>query len=542
MPMNISGEKLLRLLEKDNPLEVRCAAALVLGEIGPARDAEAAAALCEGLQDAEAAFRLRAIEAVGKLRVAQALPRLLERIKDGGAEAEASAHAAARIGVKGTRGLQELLHHVAPGVRRYIAAALATDGSAGDDSAALHLLHDSDPAVIDAAVRSLLEELPSYDKGKRQELSDSLVRLASNKKEPLSPASEVAVLRLLAALDNAQAADILWDRIGPSHATEVRAAALQGLGKWADAPGKEQLKRLFACASDADFRLAAPALVILRRLPAQDKTVTEWLGLMRAPDPAVRRLAVDKVGDRDTAEVAAVLLEQYGHADRGLSDAALARLTRLEQGRTALIAALLDAPTADRAWSLAKAQGPFARDYSDSLRGEVFTRACKYLEAADRRADPLLFLLREADATDLRDRMARQATTVRKKKGCAEALPFLRWLGRDPACGLPIRLELAACGLHSSAHDLTAEARAADPCLEQFLTLYHQHGEAVLPLLEAIEWLEPEDLFYLGFHCAEQGPPLKKFAGAVLSVVVKRSPRSKTGQAAKSKLRSTGLE
>src|SRR5262249_43539333 len=109
--MNISGEKLLRLLQPDNPVEVRCAAAIVLGEIAPARDSAAGAALCEGLRDAEEAFRLRVIEAVGKLRVVQALPQLLERIKDGGAEAEASAHAAARLGVKGTRGLQELLHH-----------------------------------------------------------------------------------------------------------------------------------------------------------------------------------------------------------------------------------------------------------------------------------------------------------------------------------------------------------------------------------------------------------------------------------------------
>jgi hypothetical protein len=540
--MNISGEKLLRLLQPDNPVEVRCAAAIVLGEVAPARDAAAGAALCEGLRDSEAAFRLRVIEAVGKLRVVQALPQLLERIKDGGAEAEASAHAAARLGVKGTRGLQELLHHVAPGVRRYIAAALATDGPAGDDSPALHLLLDTDPAVIDATVRSLLEEVPAYEKGKRQELGDSLVRLAGNKKEPLGPASEVAVVRLLAALDNPQTADVLWDRIGPGHPPEVRAAALHGLGKWADAPGKEQLKRLFACASDADFRLAAPALVILRRLPVQDRAVPEWLSLMQAPDPAIRRLALDKVGDRDTEAVAAAMLEQFGHADRGLSDAALARLTRLEHGRAALTSALREAQNADRAWLLAKAQAPFARDYPDKVRSEVFTQACRYLEAADRRADALLYLLKETDSADLRDRMARQASSVRQKKGCGDALPFFRWLGRDPACGLPIRLELAACGLRTSAHDVTAEARAADPCLEQFVTLFHQHGDAVLPPLGELEWLEPEDLYYLGFHCAEVGGAVKKFAGPLLTLVVKRSPRSKVGQSAKSKLRSAGLD
>src|SRR5947209_7238312 len=104
--MNVSGEKLLRLLDAANPLEVRCAAALVLGEIGPARDAKTAAALCDGLRDPEPVFRIRAIEAAGKLRVEKALPQLLERIKDGGEEADAAARSAAKLGVKGTRALQ----------------------------------------------------------------------------------------------------------------------------------------------------------------------------------------------------------------------------------------------------------------------------------------------------------------------------------------------------------------------------------------------------------------------------------------------------
>src|SRR5260370_6895177 len=143
--MKGSGDKLLRLLHADNPGEGRCAAALVLGEIGPARDSAAAAALCDGLHDAEPAFRLCAIEAAGKLRVAQALPKLLERIKAGGAEAEASAHAAAKFGAKGTRALQELMHHVAPGVRRYIPPALPEDAPGAANSAALHIFPHTDP-------------------------------------------------------------------------------------------------------------------------------------------------------------------------------------------------------------------------------------------------------------------------------------------------------------------------------------------------------------------------------------------------------------
>ena len=130
----------------------------------------------------------------------------------------------------------------------------------------------------------------------------------------------------------------------------------------------------------------------------------------------------------------------------------------------------------------------------------------------------------------------------RKKKEYATALLYLRLLARDPASGFPIRFELAACGLKVSGHDLAPEARAADPGLQQFANLCDGYEAETLKEIEKAKWLEPEDLYYLGFHLAEQQGRPRKCAGDVLKLVVKRSPRSKLAQAAKSKLRSAGLE
>src|SRR5262245_56559 len=123
--MQIASTKLLGLLDPDRPPEVRRAAALVLGELG-GKDAGLVKRLCELLQDDQPEVRLEVIKAIGKLKVEQAVPPLVARIEKGGEEAEQAARAAARLGAKGTAALQELMHHVAPGVRRYIAAALAS--------------------------------------------------------------------------------------------------------------------------------------------------------------------------------------------------------------------------------------------------------------------------------------------------------------------------------------------------------------------------------------------------------------------------------
>jgi len=56
------------------------------------------------------------------------------------------------------------------------------------------------------------------------------------------------------------------------------------------------------------------------------------------------------------------------------------------------------------------------------------------------------------------------------------------------------------------------------------------------------KWLEPEDLFYLGFHFAEKEREEKKFGGEVLHLLVKRSPQSKLAKDAKSKLKREGFD
>jgi HEAT repeat protein len=537
----IPTKKVLKLLEAENPPEVRSAAAVVLGEVA-ARDAEVSRALSECLDDEIPAVRLEAIRAIGKLRVTETLSRLLERIPVGGEESHAAAVAVAHFGTKGREALQELMHRVAPGVRRTIAAALAAEGAATKSDVSLGVLLDKDPAVVEAAVRSLSEQMPSLDRDHRTALGKQLLEWLGNKKSRLPPVNEAAVVRLLGALGDERAGPLVWDRIQPAVAAEIRIAALQALGKWADAPSKDQLKRLLECAADRNFRIAAPALMILQRLPVADRAVPDWLALFDTPDVQGRRLALEKVGDRDTKEVAAAMVRQLRHPDRELREAALSCLARLEKGREALLGALLEAETPDQAWVLARTQVQIARDHPGDWRDEVFKTAGQHIEVNDRRAEPLLFFLRETDAHDLRDRLEERGVHWRKKKDYERALHYFRLLARDPACGFPIRLELASCGLKVSSQDLSATARASDPALQQFMSLCQIDADTLIDTLSKSKWLEPEDLYYLGFHLAEHEGRAKKCGGEVLKLVSKRSPRSKLAQAAKSKLKISGLD
>jgi HEAT repeat protein len=537
-----TGKRLLRLLEPDQAADVRRAAVVVLGEIG-GKDAQVSQALCQALDDADAAVRLEALAAVGKLRVERALPQLLARVSQGGPEAEAAAVAAAHLGARGTHALQGLMAKVAPGVRRYIAAALGSGGTASAETAAVEVLLDSDPNVVDAAVRSLLGEVPSLAAASRRAVADRVLELLGSKKAARPAAhSEAALLRLLAGLGDPRGEAIFWARTDPAQPPQLRAVALQALGTLPPPATREKWQRLLASAADADFRVAAPALMILKGATVADRNLDDWLALLAAPDPAARRFGLEKLGQKDHPKVAAALLAQIDHPDRSLREQALASLGQLKHGRQALVQALLEADSPDHAWTLARAQAPLAGAYAPALQDQIFDLACTYLEAGDRRADPLLFLLREVDSRALRDRLEERALKLRQKKQYPAALIYLRLLAHDPACGDPVRFELAACGLKVSPHDLNAEARAADPVLEQFAGLLNRQGEQLMEWVEKAKWLEAEDLFYLGFHFVERTRQEKEFGAEVLRLLLRRSPRAKLAKDAKNKLRSQGLK
>jgi hypothetical protein len=540
--MQVPLRKILGLLAPGNDAEVRRAAVLVLGELGQ-RDASIHQAVLTALSDDDEEVRLRAIRAVGKLRIDKALPQLAERIKAGGTEAVQAAEVAARLGTKGSTLLHELMPRVAPGLRRYIAAALAGAGAAGGgDVHELEILLDRDPAVVAAAVQTLASAIPALDARRKQAIADELLELAGDGKTVRSPATEAGVIRLAGLLDDERVAPLLWDRVLPPHSHEARANALAALGKWVQSPSKEQRQRLFHCAVEGDFRIAAPALTILDKLPVSDKTIAEWLPLFRSPGLAGRRLALAKVGDRDRDDVAEALLGQLSHPDRAFRDEVLDRLSRSERGRKALAYRLGTAETSDAAWPLARVLARFAQVNPEAWADELFPRAAEYLEAGDRRADPLLFLLREGSAGGLRDRLEKRAAELLEEKAFDRAHLVYRALARDPAAGFPYRLGLATCGLKVSAKELSGEARAHDPCLGQFHELAGRDSEAVLAHLGKTTWLGAEELYYLGFHFVESGEEaMRLFGAAVLGVLLKRFPRNKLAAAATTKLKSAGL-
>jgi hypothetical protein len=109
-----------------------------------------------------------------------------------GEEASEAASAAAKLGARGAKALQEMMPKVAPGLRRYIAAALGSAGTASGDAAAVEFLLDKDPGVVASAVRSLISQVPTLTASKKHVLTEQLLHLLKDTKTNLPIASAAA--------------------------------------------------------------------------------------------------------------------------------------------------------------------------------------------------------------------------------------------------------------------------------------------------------------------------------------------------------------
>lgn len=537
--MEIPVKKLLRLLGDDATPEQKASAVLVIGELG-LKDADLAEAIGRLVSDRNPEVRANAIVAAGRVKMEKSIPELLERIRHGGPEAPLAAEALVAMGTKGIKALQDVMHKVVPGVRKYIAAALTSSMSNGSDAAGLSVLLDRDPQVAASAAASIIAKIVDFDPARRKSLAKELVAIAKNKKKPLPQTSELPVVRVLVALGDPIAAEVMWDRLMLPHSPEVRAAALQAVGGWTKSPNKEQLQKLFHCASEPDFRIAAPALAILEKLPVTDKTVDDWIALLHAPDIAARRMAIEKIGDRDTTAVADSLLLQMHHSDPGVRDAAREHLRKLKTGRKLLVNALLETEGHDDAWQLARIVAGFKADLTPAAREAIFHKACQYLEKNDHRTDAILFVLRECDAKGLQDQLLARAVELRKKKKYELAMHYLKSVARDPSIGFDARLEIALTGLKVSQKEMDPHDRNNDPCLRSFDTLFQQDAERLEKELEKARFLDEDDLFYVGFHFAEQIGRPRLFGIDVLKMVVKRYPKTEAGKSARNKLKNVG--
>ena len=540
---DISTKRLAQLIDDGAKPELRISAIRIAGALGSRKEKALVDSLLKVLDEESAAPRLAAVEALGELGADQALPRILEMVREDEQAVEVAVRAAGRLGKRGPKAVTDLMAEANPVLKRRIAAALAHGGTDNSLKSSLQTLMDPDPSVVEAAVRELAAEARSMTEKQKRALGEQLLEILQGKGDSApSSASEVGMIRILGELREADAEKLFWEKIDPSHPVPLRAAALESLARLEWKSTDARLQKLFDCAKERNFDIISRALMLLQKVPVKGKAGKQWEDLLTASDVAAKRLAVEKLRDVGTIGIARAMVPLLDQPHRGLQQDALHALRDSPKGRQALQESLIQAETADQAWNLARACKPMAKDLTEKQREEILKVAGGWQEEQDPRAKAMWFLLREMDEERTHQDLTDRAQGLRKKKKYEQSLSYYQMLTRDPACDPALRFEQAAVLLKLSPKDTAPVARNSDPALGQFGRLLQNTSFDLPAALGKAKWLDEEDLFYLGFHFAEESHrPAKELGKEALKMVIKKTPRSKMGKNAKSKLKTEGL-
>jgi HEAT repeat protein len=541
--MNTVVQRLVALLKDPRP-ERRCAAAMVLGEVGGG-EKSVLSALADGLKEENRVLRLYVLESLENLGAADVADRVVPLIEASDEEVRRKALGLLeRQGARIASALARELPSAPLARRRAIVSVLARNRSPVSLQALLDTLRD--PDVAEHTLVSLRAAMDEASAAEHRALLSRITAAVRGKAIRTDAFALSNVLRLLGYVGDAASVPLLMGFLQGKQPVAVRVAGIAALRrplhglKRAD----KVATRLLELAGHPDVHVSRAAIDTLRAVPQTDRAAGPLIKLCDSPNAEVRAFAAERLGTLDTEPAARHLVELMLRGEPVARDAAARSLSRLTSAVGPLLAELTSTDDAAGLRAVAMAVVPHARRVGPAARRKIADRAAKLLEkdAADPRATALMDLLSTIDTPLFVKTVTERASRLKRATRMGEAAGLLRMLARGDGLDDEARYLIGTVGLAQGARELARAARSTDPFLSQFSALLSREFPLVARLKKDAA-LTPEHLYYLGFNFVESPEDDEREFGAdVLRMVASRSPGSKVGKIAKNKLRLAGLE
>ncbi len=518
--------------------ELQCAAARVLGEIGDA-NAEVLKALHGALRSPNHLVAAYALDSVGRLHSTRSIPHVVPLLNGPQKLSEKATEVLVGFGQAAVPVLLQRLPRAAADERRALMRALALVGGKAATPSLIESVFDENLDVARAATSEIRAAAEKLEPNERAELAQAAVRALSDKRARKSASARASLARILGSVGGPTAERALLSLVSRKEHVETRRAALLSLEQLAlQGAGHDAVaKALVPLLRESDWQnVVSHALQALQRLPIPRSFAPKLLALLASPHPPIRRFSVEKLGGIDSAPVAAALVKLLDHEDPQIRDRAAASLVQIRSSTPLLAKTLRKGADADTMWTAARVLKSQGRPLKTPLVRVLSARLADWLGKGDRRAEPLLHLMRHVDPKRLEVDLLSRARRAKSARRFGEAITYLMPLTRIEPPPTEALIELAVARIALSTKDLALDARRRDEGLALLERLVRLEGARLAKRLVKERALAPDGLLYVGFHFAERLLAEREFGAAVLKKVRQRYARTAAGKAARNKL------
>jgi HEAT repeats len=524
-------KKVTALLEDKDP-ERRAAAAVVVGAL-ELKDAKTLASLAKLLDGAPEEQRA-ALDAFARLAPLKIVPRALDLLSSATpAVREASHRALKAAGPEIVPDLKARRERATDVEKRELDRVLADLGGSNAFKALLDGLAAADEKTVHAAVLAVRERVLQADKRTRASYAGAILK-SLDKAGARSVQHEAALAKILGWCEEPEATPVLLSFLGDlTKASIVRQEAAIALRatlreKKAD---KKLTATLFKAAESGDPGLARTACDTLAAATLDEGSLPMLRALALHPNDDRARFAIEKLRTLGGAKPAGVLVEVVALARKHLAAEARDALQTMKEAIEPTLGAVLASEDPDRARLLGELLIARKGELSPAGKKKILDALVGRLTDDGRGYDALLAVARAVDTEKAAVQLRELAAKLKKSKKDERAAHVLILLSHTAGATEDDKLRLAFLALKKSRLDPRPDARARDEAVKLFSDI---SGEIdIAAALRKDRSVTPEQLFYLGFHFAEEGDPIAK---ELLETVIERGPRTKLAKAAKNKL------
>ncbi len=532
---------------KSPKVEHQMAAALVLGELTPKEPAvvkELASALSSGSRP----LRLAVLDALAQIGSPVAVHDLLPLLGSADDEVrDKAARTLVRIGPAVVRPIARHILDAAPAARRGLITVLSRVKSAESVKALSSLMESGHPEAAREAAQALMSlslAMTRSEQARVRSMLESILRTPPDK----APAGLLsAALHVMGGIGQASGAAGVLRLTGPKYPETVRRdvlLAISGMLKGGPMPQRILSTILPIIQEGPSPALRSAALEVLATVELPSSALDSLLSLLDNGDPAVRRFAAQKLGNKGMGGGKTVrrLVSLLSGNDPPLRDAASESLGRLPEAAQLLVEELLGCDDIHRGWVVAYILKLHAARLRKPAIRSIFEKAVIALVAEDRLWEPLLYVVRHHDPKLMYDWIMDEAAKYKKARKYTEAEACLKPLTRGDHFDSEARYALALAGIKAARSRGAASSPASGDCMDLFRQLVR---DPTFPLVDRLKkertHLETEDLYYLGFNLSEGTPDEREVGSELLKTVAARAGGSKLGKSARNKLRAEGL-
>jgi HEAT repeat protein len=545
--MDNTLKKVVAMLHHEGE-DVQCAAAKVLSELDH-RDKDVVQALGQCLSASKLSVRCAVLEALGKSGRSDSLRYILPYLTSPQlGERNRAVSATVALGPEVLPAVLKDLTDDEPVNKSTLLTILQRFPLTDSLKHLLEILPRADREAVDSICEDFhRKQADIEDETVRTEMAESIRSSASKATFKRSEVALAGALRMLGGLRDEGALSLYMKLLQTEDtAPRVTRQALLCLAK-IHVPPKDHAKlwpvlsKFLLTEDNPGLVQAANDLTSRINLPAS--ATKDLVKLLEHRDPNVQLNAVKKLGIIASSDAGEALASMLGAGDWKLREQVMKSLQQCPNAGEVLLAQLHDIEDDTLFGQAAHKVQEAKPKLTKAQFAKHLSQAIKTREVNSKRGDNILSLLSSLDLDAFSKAILDKGKELIEAGNYEEAESDLRFLSSGRNQNNDAKFLLALARFKTSNRGLLKAERDNNKSLALFTQMIEFDGMDVASMLTKEKTLiDLADLYYIGFHFAEQMGKLRQFGIDLLQYVVKSGPKSKEAKEAKNKLKLSGVE